>query len=154
MLLRADRHVWTGAELLAETSGNHSLASSPALEAPLCLPPPHTYTHTPSLTVSVRLEEACCYTITLANLASGRQAALYHPPPPLFPQETGPISGVPLHSPWLQHTSCSPSLSWCSEVSGNGMSDETGIPHLKVYFGFFCLSSEGIQSGPQRCESD
>lgn len=102
MLLRADRHVWTGAELLVETSGNHSLASSPALEPP----PPlsthniHTYTHFPcfSLTVSVRLEEACCYTITLANLASGRQASLYHPPPPPFPQETGPISGVPLHS--------------------------------------------------------
>lgn len=81
MLLRAERHVWTGAELLVETSGNHSLASSPALENPF---PPLARTHTHihsntlpplvSLTVSVRLEEACCYTITLANLASGRQA--------------------------------------------------------------------------------
>lgn len=70
---RADRHVWTGAELLAETSGNYLLASSPAPEEPTHPPPTHTHIHTHphtfpplvSLKVSVRLEEACCYTITL-----------------------------------------------------------------------------------------
>lgn len=77
--------------------------------------------------------------ITLANLASGRQAgrqaSLYHPPPPPLPQETGPISGVPLHSSRLPDTQAvrSPLLG-VQERQGNSMPVENDVGfHLEEW---------------------
>lgn len=109
------RHVWTGAELLVETSGNGLQASSPTLQQPPSPPPSpcllthiHKYklgTSLASLIVSVRLEEACCYTIT--RQSSPWQAVRQAGRAPCIlpsPRKQGPISGVPLHSSRLRAT--------------------------------------------------
>lgn len=101
--------------------------------------PPHICTYTQnafpslvSLLVSVRLEEACCYTIT--HQSTLWQGILYHPPPPPFPQETGIISGVPLHSSQLHKLFVL--IFWdfcgCSGLSGKWHVGRREIPHLRL----------------------
>lgn len=119
--------------------------ASPTLERPfpLCLLHIHTrstpFLHFP-LTVSVRLEEACCYTISRQSSLwqEGRQASL-HPP---FPQETGPISGVPLHGSRLLATQAvhpSPSGS-----RGNSMSVRNDATQKKFKYSLVIFKTKKV----------
>lgn len=128
MLLRADRHVWTGAELLAQTSGIHSLASFLARQCPFSSPPPishtHAHTHTYIYALSNTLPSPC-FSHSLCPSGKGlllhdhsRQSSLWQAGRTVsssassLPLGNGPYfrcSTPQLPAP--SYTSCSPSFS-------------------------------------------
>lgn len=128
----------------------HYRAPSPS---PLPLSYLHIHTNTSSalplasFIVSVRLEGACCYTITRQSSPwqAARQAgrALRYPP---IPQETRPYfrcSTPQLPAP--SYTSCSPlALFWERVVcqSQTMPLGRRGILHLRIYYFFFLSSTK------------
>lgn len=124
MLLRADRHVWTGAELLAETSGIDLLASFLANQCPFSSPPPITHIYIYICALSNALPSPC-FSHSLCPSGKGlllhdhsRQSSLWQAGRTVsssassLPLGNGPYfrcSTPQLPAP--SYTSCSPSFS-------------------------------------------
>lgn len=122
------------------------------------LPPTRTHSLTPpssSSVVSLKSLSVWKRLVVTRSLSpiwplAGRRATPYQPPHPPFPQEMGPISGVPLHSSQLHKLFVL--LFWWFRSVGETACQlkvmqrliwRSAIPHLKVYFGSFLFIFAG-----------
>lgn len=147
MLLRADRHVWTGAELLAEASGNHLLASSPAPENPF--PPTHTYTYSLTHSLPLFLSSLCPSGRGLLLHDNSRQSSLWQADglcciilrilPSLRKRALFQVFQLHKLFALLFWVFGSVGATACLLQTVQLLIQRSWIPHLEVYFGSFFL---------------